>query len=230
MNDEFIKFPKTPYLVQTSTNLSRDDKVLLFHEAQIFFNEPVIIEEKVDGTNLGFSISENGKILVQNRGSYISSDHHQQYKKLDLWIADHYHALVNLLMDENILYGEWCYAKHSIEYDFLPAWFLAFDIYDHKVGKFLSTKKRSSILEGTGIAEVPLICETLISKDDINHLINHRSALYNGPVEGLYLRIEDNEGYLVRRAKVVRSEFSQAIEKHWSKTNLIVNRLQREDM
>jgi len=226
MNNDFVKFPKTHYLERMGSRISREDKVLPYSDAQIFFCELVSVEEKVDGTNLGFSISNDGYILVQNRGNYISSVSHKQYKKLDLWVADHYHALKNILIKDYILYGEWCYAKHSIQYEYLPDWFLAFDIYDRKCGRFLSRKRRSSILEDTGISEVPtLISEKLILKDDLENLITLKSVLYNGPVEGIYLRIDGDDGYLSYRAKVVRPEFSQTIDKHWSKTNIVVNSL-----
>ena len=38
--------------------------------------------------------------------------------------------LFEILSEKFILFGEWCYAQHSIFYDRLPDWFLGFDIYD----------------------------------------------------------------------------------------------------
>lgn len=37
-----------------------------------------------------------------------------------------------------ILYGEWCAARHTVTYDALPDWFLAYDVYDTKEGRFFS--------------------------------------------------------------------------------------------
>jgi hypothetical protein len=44
-----------------------------------------------------------------------------------------------------ILFGEWVYAKHSIHYSKLPAYFIAFDIFDLQNQSFLSgmTKEKS---------------------------------------------------------------------------------------
>lgn len=36
-------------------------------EAKVFFENPVVIEEKVDGANLGISITDDYKLKFQNR-------------------------------------------------------------------------------------------------------------------------------------------------------------------
>ena len=46
------------------------------------------------------------------------------------------------------------------------------------------------------------------------------------PAEGLYLR-QDRHGWLQKRAKLVRPEFVQAIEEHWTKRPLERNGLNR---
>lgn len=51
-----------------------------------------------------------------------------------------------------------------------------------------------------------------------------RSHLGDAPAEGLYVRREE-QGHLSARAKLVRAEFTQAIDKHWSKPPLEANQL-----
>ena len=51
-----------------------------------------------------------------------------------------------------------------------------------------------------------------------------KSRLTDGPAEGLYVRKEAH-GLLQTRAKLVRAEFVQAIEEHWSKRQLEENQL-----
>jgi len=50
------------------------------------------------------------------------------------------------------------------------------------------------------------------------------SCLYDGPMEGIYLRRECTS-WLIQRAKVVCPEFVQQIGEHWSKQTLVPNRL-----
>jgi len=50
---------------------AREDKVFSPAERSAFLEKPVVIEEKVDGANIGISVSPSGEIRVQNRGQYI---------------------------------------------------------------------------------------------------------------------------------------------------------------
>jgi hypothetical protein len=50
------------------------------------------------------------------------------------------------------------------------------------------------------------------------------SRLTDGPMEGLYVRREDAD-WLLERSKIVRAEFMQSIEKHWSGRELERNAL-----
>ena len=57
-------------------------------------------------------------------------------------------------------------------------------------------------------------------------LLNTNSKYYNGPLEGIYMRVDDGE-YLVHRAKVVRPDFLEKSDdsevEHWSKKQLVKN-------
>ena len=128
-----------------------------------------------------------------------------------------------MLFPDRILFGEWCYAKHTIPYEWLPDWFLAFDIYETANGNFVSRDVRHNSLRSIGIKEVPFMGDMLLNNESqIHDLLECHSVLYNGPVEGVYLRLEDN-GKLLRRAKIVRREFTQSIEEHWTRQALQIN-------
>ena len=45
-----------------------------------------------------------------------------------------------------ILYGEWCYAKHTVPYDALPDWFLGFDIFEVASHRFWPADRRNEWL------------------------------------------------------------------------------------
>lgn len=223
---ELFKFPHTYHLFDSGGSLSRGDKLLPATEAELFYRNRLVMEEKVDGANIGFSLSDDGTIRVQNRGNFVEANSHPQFALLDQWISLHEDALWELLVDGNILFGEWCYARHSIGYDRLPDWFLAFDLYDRQQGTFLSREQRHAKLQGTEIAEVPFLAEGVFTRSEVEKFLTAPSALYDGPVEGVVLRQDHSEGFLVRRAKVVRPDFIQAIGEHWSKGKLVPNRLQ----
>jgi ATP-dependent RNA circularization protein (DNA/RNA ligase family) len=222
MDSDFVKFPTTTHLLWLGNSPARDDKLLTCAEAEAFLRHPVVIEEKVDGANLGLSFDSNGDLLVQNRGNLIERGTKGQFAPLWAWLKEHEAALFDTLEDRLILFGEWCYARHSIHYTRLPDWFLSFDVYE-KGGKcFLATGKRNEIVSRIPLATVPRVTRGVFSLNEVSRLIG-QSSLYDGPMEGIYLRHE-SESCLIQRAKIVRAEFVQQIGEHWSKQTLVPNR------
>lgn len=66
---DFFRFPHTPHLAWIGTDAPRDDKVLDLAEATSLLAGYVLVEEKLDGANLGLSLANDGRLRVQNRGS-----------------------------------------------------------------------------------------------------------------------------------------------------------------
>jgi hypothetical protein len=223
MTPDFAKFPTTPHLLWLGTTAPRADKVLARDEAESFLRMPVIVEEKVDGANLGISFDMHGNLSAQNRGNPVERGTKGQFAPLWTWLAERETYLFDALEDRLILFGEWCYARHSIHYTRLPDFFLAFDIFDKREQHFMSSPRRDEIVGKLKMATVPKVAEGVFSLGEVPHLIG-RSSLYDGPMEGIYLR-QENVSCLVQRAKVVRAEFVQQIGEHWSKQPLIPNRL-----
>jgi hypothetical protein len=222
---QFLKFPRTPHLVWLAKDRSREDKVLAAHEADEFLQKDMVVEEKVDGTNIGLSFDQTGAIRVQSRGDYLRKDGHPQFRLLWSWLAERKDMLCGLLKYERVLFGEWCFAVHSVRYNRLPDWFVGFDIYDHEHGRFWSTDRRNWWLDDIGIKRVPEITRGRFSKEALIGLLG-RSKLGSGSMEGLYLR-QDADDWLAARAKIVRPEFVEGIGVHWSsrrlKSNALIN-------
>src|SRR5690606_5510157 len=59
---EFLRFPHTPHLAWLGTAPLRGDKVLSPVEVEALLSRTVVVEEKVDGANLGFSVDESGAL------------------------------------------------------------------------------------------------------------------------------------------------------------------------
>lgn len=221
---DFFRFPHTPHIAWLGSGQPRDDKVLLPQDARELLSQEVTVEEKVDGANLGFSLDEHLTLRVQNRGSYLSKDHcHPQFKTLWRWLQTREQALADALFPDLMLFGEWCYAVHSVRYNRLPDWFLAFDVYDRSQGQFLSTARRDDIIDRLGLAKVPVLAQRTFKLSELTHLLE-QSQLGDAPAEGLYVRRDEGD-WLAARAKLVRPEFVQAIEEHWSRRSIEVNEL-----
>lgn len=221
---DFFRFPHTPHLAWLGTAAPRDDKVLTSPEATALLSGAVVVEEKVDGANLGFSVSAEGELRAQNRGSYLSREvAPPQFKALWPWLAQRRERLVDALWPDLMLFGEWCAAVHSVRYSRLPDWFLGFDIYDRAAGRFWDTARRDALLAALGLQRVPLVARSPMTLGGLRALLG-RSALSEGPMEGVVVRREQ-DGWTVARAKLVSPAFSQAIDTHWSAGALVRNSL-----
>ena len=224
---EFFRFPHTPHLVWLGSGAPRGDKILGFREVKELLSGDVIVEEKVDGANVGFSVDEDGALRAQNRGSYLNLDAPQgQWKPLRRWLSNRRDALVQALGQDLMLFGEWCYALHSVRYTRLPDWFLAFDVYDRQRGEFWSADRRTELASRLNIRTTPELGRGHYDILRLKALLGP-STIADANAEGLYVRREAR-GVLIARAKLVRPEFAQAIEEHWSKRRLEENQLAPE--
>jgi len=220
MPASFYRFPHTTHLAWLGDGPVRDDKVFSPQEAKAFLDQPVAIEEKVDGANIGFSLAPGGGLRIQQRGDYLQLPYKGQFSGLTTWLALHGDALEAFLQEPEhqglILFGEWCAARHSVAYTHLPDPFLLFDVADPAHQHFWSRNRRDAAAHLLGLATVPLLQDN--SRHTVNGLrreINHfRSRYHPGPPEGVILR-QDGPEWCTARAKLVRPDFTQAIEEHW---------------
>lgn len=223
---DFFRFPRTPHLAWLGARDPRDDKVLSATEASALLSAEVVVEEKLDGANLGLSVVGGG-LRAQNRGQYLQSPFSGQFARLGTWLASREQALVGALGAELIAFGEWCAAKHSLDYSALPDWWLLFDIYDLQEDRFWSTRRRDDWACELGLSTVPALFRGQTDMSMLTGLLNnHRSFYRDGPMEGVVIRRE-SQRWLSQRAKLVRPEFTQQIETHWRSRALVWNRLER---
>ncbi|KAF8603156.1 ATP dependent DNA ligase [Ceratobasidium sp. AG-I] len=218
-----LKFPRTPHLLNLGAVASDDIVAEASVPASIHAGEKVVITEKVDGANLGFSLSPSRGLLVQNRSHYIHSGEHPQFKALDSWVSDHQEGLYTVLdrddsfLERYVLYGEWMAATHSIPYSALDDLFYAFDLYDRAANTFVSRSVLEQLLVDTNIKLTPLlkVCHEIPTNSSLVEMVQQKSRFYPGPVEGIYLKVE-NQHAVRKRGKVVRSDFIAGNE-HWTK-------------
>ena len=228
MTDAFFRFPHTPHLIWLGDAMPRDDKVLSNAEVKELLAGDVVVEEKVDGANLGFSFDETGQLQAQNRGQYLRLPYSGQFSKLSQWRAIHDDALSRSLQTGWISFGEWCSARHSLSYDRLPDWWLLFDIYDRRHQRFLSTSARNTFARKAGLVTVVELFRGRIGMRELQRLLMDAPSRYRaGPLEGLVVRSEI-AGALRARTKLVRPDFTQAIDQHWRSRPLEWNQLDSE--
>ncbi|MCA8923559.1 MAG: RNA ligase family protein [Planctomycetes bacterium] len=231
------KYPRTPHL-RGSTLQPGDEglKAVAFEEVA---SKPLVVEEKLDGSNAGLSFAPDGTLLLQSRGHYLRGGEAERHFALfKRWAHTHREPLWAALRARYLVYGEWLYAKHTVFYDALPHYFLEFDVYDRERERFLDRAARAELLAGLPIASVPVLGEgRFASLDQVLALLGPsvckspgwgagllraaeaegldpaRIALETDPsdlAEGLYLKWEE-AGEVRARFKFVRASFSQRV-------------------
>ncbi len=221
----FFHFPRTPHLAWLGSDAPREDKVLSQAEAHSFLDGDIVVEEKVDGANLGFSVSSDGEIRVQNRGSWLSSPWPAQFSRLGPWLTSHETSVRNALGTNLMMFGEWLAAEHSLHYDLLPDWFLGFDVFDRSKALFFDAERRNSALAKMSVIPSREIARGRFTMGTLRAMLSDSCSSYrSGQSEGFYLRRESN-GWLVSRCKLVRPEFTEGIDVHWRRRTIRWNEL-----
>lgn len=224
---DFFRFPHTPHLTWLGDGEPRDDKVLAHAEVCNLLARPVVVEEKLDGANLGVSLDAAGNLRLQNRGQYLHPPYQGQFTRLGAWLPAHTDALFDAIQPELLVFGEWCAARHSLDYDKLPDWWLVFDVYDRTAGQFWSTKRRNELAAAHGLTTAPTLARGRFTLQELVTMVNDRpSSFREGPLEGIVVRSEDQD-WTATRAKLVRAEFVQSIDTHWRTRTLEWNQLAR---
>ena len=234
---ELIKYPRTCHI--EGSRLQPGDEDLSQIPFSVFAGEKIVVEEKCDGANSAVSFSEDGDLLLQSRGHFLTGGPREKhFNLLKQWANIHRDAFFDVLGSRYIMFGEWLYAKHTIYYDSLPHYFLEFDIYDRETGKFLDTPSRHALLSGLPVVSVPVLGDSAFAKlDDLTDLIGQSNYITDGHMErlraycekaggdadkrcaetdpsilmeGLYIKIE-RDGEVIERMKYVRAAFLQCV-------------------
>lgn len=231
------KYPRTQHL--EGSGLQTDDDLMLASWNDLV-GQFVVVEEKLDGANCGLSFDHQGQLQLQSRGHYLTGGpRERQFDLLKSWARRYQAELWELLGDRYVLYGEWCYGKHSIFYTDLPHYLLEFDLFDHQTNQFLSTQRRQQHFRmAPWISSVPVLSSGILtSAQPLLRLIGqsrfisdqqypllieaatqanlnptqicHESDL-SGLMEGLYLKIESAD-HVIARYKYVRPGFLQTV-------------------
>src|SRR5262249_22264240 len=150
---DFVKYPRTPHLAGSKLQPGDEDldQVPLSH----LTGGSLVWEEKIDGANAAFSFLADGTPQIQSRGHTLRGGGREaQFALLKAWVETHRTTFRHTLRHRYIVFGEWCYAKHTVFYDALPHYFLEFDVYDRELRRFLSTPARRALLGGLPIVPV----------------------------------------------------------------------------
>ena len=178
------RYPRTPHLPWSPGATSDDVRV---SNLSGFIGQEVVVTEKMDGENTTL-----GRSYTHARS--LDSAHHVSRS----WVKALHGRIAAHIPEGWRVCGENLYARHSVPYDTLPAYFLAFNIWDD-THTCLSRDDTVAWCERVGVPVAPV--------------------LYRGPFDERALRAlrvdtRTCEGFVVRLARAFhRDDFRQSLAK-----------------
>lgn len=209
---EYIKYPRT-YHVHWSKG-TKDDKTL--EDDSQFIGQEVVCTIKMDGENTTWYRDYIHARSI-NSGSHESRD----------WVKGLWAQKAWQLSKGMRVCGENLYAKHSVEYDNLPSYFMAFSIWQGLT--CLSWEETEFYCQLLEIETVPVMYRGIFDREKIMDIYN---AEYKGKhTEGFVIRLAGEFQYKDFRksvGKFVEPDFRQLVNSshgHWMSQKVIPNKL-----
>ena len=209
-----LKYPRTPYW-PSSPAIAKDGRYI--KDTSPFINSPIIITEKLDGSNTMLREGE-----VYGRGD--SEPSHKGWRAM---VRKHHswRTMTSKKLKEVAIYGEDIYAVHSIEYAPVEedATFYAFAIRMTTKDIFLGWNAMVNILSSVRINTVPVLFmgefEHIDNLNDFLYYEHNQPSMLGGEREGMVIRTLDSfyvKDFDKNIVKSVRANHVQT-NKHWTK-------------
>lgn len=195
-------YPRTPYLWAPGQS-SRDDRVLASDEISSWLQQPVVVEEKLDGANVSIWWEQN-RLQVAGRGGADAMDRGNQLGTLRSRVNAGYAQLQPLLEDGLVLYAEWMWLTHSVRYTLLTDYLVVLDFWCPDKG-FVPLCERDRLSQAQELVVPPRLFEGILGSEAALVNLMGRSRCGSEFMEGAVLRRSDGQ-----RCKVLRPGFIRA--------------------
>lgn len=206
-----------------SPGATNDDKIASSMNSLI--GVPIVLTEKVDGSNT--SLESDGCYARTHSGAPT----HKSFDMLKVL-----HASVKDIIEPGTqIFGEWCYARHSIEYIALPSYFLLFgvrylnaDELSHRWGSWTDVEMWAGDI---GVSTVPVLYTGVVKDDSelkelVQSFMNEPSAC-GGIREGVVARVAEgfnDDEFSSSVLKCVRKNHVNT-DAHWAHQTIVPNKL-----
>lgn len=204
-----------------SEGATNDDKRATSVDSLI--GKEIVLTEKMDGSNT--SLEADGCFARTHAGP-------PTHKSFDQLKALHASIKHNLSIDLQY-FGEWCYAKHSIEYNELPGYFLLFNVRDLTVDNWFDWDGVELLAKELNIPTVPVLFRgTVNSEKELKELVESfmlQPSACGGIREGVVARVAKDfydEDFSTNVMKCVRKNHVQTSD-HWKDQEIVKNKLKR---
>lgn len=184
-------------------------------------NRKIIITEKMDGSNVSLEV-ENCFART-----HASAPNHPSFDALKALHASAKYGIPGGMQ----IFGEWCYALHSIAYSGLSSYFLAFAARDIHTMNWKNWDYVQNIANDIGVTTVPILWEGIIKSQldlrNLTELLAKQPSACGGVREGVVVRVYDSfedSKFSDNVMKFVRKNHVQTTD-HWKNQEIVKNKL-----
>lgn len=214
-----LKYPRSLH-VPFSPGAGSDDKIMSEEQFERFIDKEIVITEKLDGSNVCLT---NTHVYSRSHGGPAAHKSFAPLKQM--------HGYLQTKIPDNIsIFGEWCYALHSIEYTMLQSYLNVFGVRNDLTGEWAEWDEVSLWADELGVATVPVLLRGVISdKEKLKELIislSNLSSIYGPTREGVVIRTikgpyVNDKNQIVGLGKWVRENHVQT-SIHWKNKPVVV--------
>lgn len=209
--EQYHKYPRT-YHLPWSLGSTSDDKFM--HTTEHFRGKRIVITKKMDGENTNMY---SDRIHARS----IDSKHHDSRN----WVKGLWGQVKSQIPDDWRICGENLYAKHSLFYEDLETYFMAFSVWNEK-NFTLSWAETVEVCGMLGLTLVPVIAIMDYDEEYLKKLAND-------------LDITKDEGYVIRNVESFHyDDFATNVGKwvrpkhvttdqHWMVSQIVPNKLKK---
>jgi hypothetical protein len=159
-------------------------------------HDVVIVQEKLDGSNVGVA-KINGKVIAITRAGYLATDSpHLQHHYFDRYVKEHYKTFDLALYEDERLCGEWLAMAHGTRYNLPHSPFVVFDLIKAGSGQKSNLNRapydefkhrcQSFDLDMPNLLSMP----NPVSIEAAKELVKQSAHGAIDPVEGVIYRVE----------------------------------------
>lgn len=196
----------------------------LGHKAiQFLLDVPVIVEEKIDGSQISFGVGTDGELRIRSRGAqiYLDAPNAMFAKAVEV-----IRPLASRLTPGSTFRGEYlAKPKHNtLAYNRTPKnYIIIFDI-ERTHGDFLGPVEKAATAEALGFETVPHLFQGKVnSADELRAFLERESILGGQKIEGVVIKPASYDLYgtdkHVLMGKFVSEAFKEIHGGEWRKSN-----------
>lgn len=207
----FIKYPRTPHL-PWSPGTTDDDRIL--HDLSHFDGKRVVITKKMDGENTTMYSNYIHARSLDSRGGFDRD-----------WVKTFWSGFAHNIPEGWRICGENLWARHSIAYENLPSYFMAFSVWNND-NICISWNDTLEYLELLSIQPVEVIYD---GNWDMGIVRSLDKTLNPELDEGFVVRLADSfhyDDFGTSVAKYVRKGHVQT-GTHWRHQEIVPNGLMK---